>query len=105
VPLGWIEFVVFTIGFNANVAYRVNEEFLWGRHQQNKAQQTHAGLFLFEPVQDTPLFKRGGRSELVLSEAEAPPLRTIQQFQVVSQDNGKQFFISQQRQINSLQNL
>jgi len=30
--------------------------------------------FFIEPVQDTPLFKRGGRSELVLSEAEAPPL-------------------------------
>jgi len=29
--LGWIEFVIFTMGFNANIAARVNEEYLWGR--------------------------------------------------------------------------
>jgi len=31
--LGRIEFVIFTILFNANITRRVNEEFLWGRQK------------------------------------------------------------------------
>ena len=30
---GWIEFVIFTMVFNANITRRVDEEFLWGRQK------------------------------------------------------------------------
>ncbi len=30
--LGWIEFVVFTVFYNADITTLVNEENLWGRH-------------------------------------------------------------------------
>jgi hypothetical protein len=33
VSFGWIEFVIFTMVFNANITRRVNEEFLWGRQK------------------------------------------------------------------------
>jgi hypothetical protein len=36
VSFGWIEFVIFTMVFNANIAVRVNEEFLWGRQKKFK---------------------------------------------------------------------
>jgi hypothetical protein len=33
VSFGWIEFIVFTIVFDVNIAQRVNEDYLWGRQK------------------------------------------------------------------------
>ena len=47
-PLGWIEFIVFTMTFNANITTRVNGEFLWGRHNNIKGLAGFAKPFFIE---------------------------------------------------------
>jgi len=48
VPLGWIEFVIFTISFNANITTRVNGDYLWGRHSNIKGLANFAKPFFVE---------------------------------------------------------
>lgn len=45
VSSGWIEFVVFTVLYDANITMRVDCEFLWGRQIDHTAVSKSGGLF------------------------------------------------------------
>ena len=70
--LCWIEFVVFTIVFDANIAIRVNEEFLWGRHQDHRSPVKSCRAFLFLGLVEDSALRRTSRLHAGISGEHEP---------------------------------